>query len=636
MADRRAQPVIDAAAFLLLAAAVWLTFSRAVAVPFFYDDFPAIVDNATIRSLWPIAVPLHAPRETPFAGRPLVNLSAAVNYQIGQLNPTGYRLFNRACHTVSAMLLFVIVRRALVLWRPSTANNSFSTSALAFAVALVWAVHPLQTESVCYVTQRTELMMGAFYLATIYSGMRFWAAQAPNTRRLWCGMAVAACLAGMACKEVMVSAPLVVLLFDRTFVSGSFINAWQKSRPLYISLAFTWLMLAILAVDAPRSAVAGFRVGVSPIDWWLTQCQVLLMYLRLAFWPWPLSIHYEMPYLSTIGAGWPYVALVAALVAATLFALRRNWPSGFLAASFFLILAPTLIIPIVTEVAAERRMYLPLAAVVTLVVVGAYRLIDLIAPARLPDRTPLLPAIVILMVSLPAAIALGAVSNHRLAAYRDPVTLWRDTLSQYPRSELAQANLGFALMRVGEDREAIEHLAEAVALNPSAEDAHFQLGVLYKKEGQLDEAARHYGEAARLNPTNAVRHNDYGSALMRLRQFPEAIEQFQQALKLDPEMRTARYNLALTYAGLGRTRDSIAEYELLLQRAPDDMEVHVALAKALLLANQTELAVGHLERALELAKQAKQNGMVSDIEALLSRLDANSPPTSPSKNETNQ
>src|SRR5262249_20614235 len=162
-----------------------------------------------------------------------------------------------------------------------------------------WALHPLQTEAVIYVTQRTELMMGFCYLAVLYSSLRYWAAESSAAKTTWIVLASLACLAGMASKEVMVSAPIVVLLYDRTFLAGSFRAALQKSWPLYAGLAVGWLLLLALNFGQPRGESAGFHHDVLPHVWWATQCKVLLMYLKLCIWPWPLVIHYGTPYLET-------------------------------------------------------------------------------------------------------------------------------------------------------------------------------------------------------------------------------------------------------------------------------------------------------------------------------------------------
>ena len=143
-------------------------------------------------------------------------------------------------------MLWLIVRRTLCL---PYFNGRFDTLSgwLSLAIALLWALHPLQTEAVIYTTQRTELMVAFFYLTTLYCSLRYWATSELRSQRLvYLSLAVLACLAGMASKEVMVSAPLIVFLFDRTFIAGSAANALRRSWPLYVGLCSTWLLLLAL------------------------------------------------------------------------------------------------------------------------------------------------------------------------------------------------------------------------------------------------------------------------------------------------------------------------------------------------------------------------------------------------------
>src|SRR5262245_10615475 len=123
--------------------------------PFVWDDETAIVSNRTIQNVWPLSGPLRPPRETPVAGRPLVNLTFAVNYALGGLNETGYHVFNIVVHVACALLLFGVVRRTLR--RPALQSRFGQSADMTAAIAAVlWMIHPLQSEVVDYITQRTE------------------------------------------------------------------------------------------------------------------------------------------------------------------------------------------------------------------------------------------------------------------------------------------------------------------------------------------------------------------------------------------------------------------------------------------------------------------------------------------------
>ena len=206
----------------VLSAAIWATYGRAIHAPLIFDDANSVNENPTIEKLWPLVGdakkpgPLSPVKDSVVAGRPLVNLSLAVNYYFGGKNTTGYHIFNIIVHTLSATLVWAIVRRTLLL---DYFGGRFQQSAspLALMVAIVWALHPLQTEAVQYITQRTELMMGLFYLATLYASLRYFTAEPGKERTLWMVAAGLTCFLGAACKEVIVSAPVMVLVFQRIY-----------------------------------------------------------------------------------------------------------------------------------------------------------------------------------------------------------------------------------------------------------------------------------------------------------------------------------------------------------------------------------------------------------------------------------
>src|SRR5438093_1955133 len=178
-------------ALILIAGA--LVYRNSVSAPFMFDDLGAIVDNARIRELRP-AVALFPERESPTAGRPVVNLSFAINYALGGLDASGYHITNIAVHLAVAIVLFLLVRRTLDL--PSIPDPLRHRSLhVALAVSLLWTVHPLNSEVVDYITQRTESLMALFYLLTMYCAVR--AADRGSRARVWSVSAVVCCALGM-------------------------------------------------------------------------------------------------------------------------------------------------------------------------------------------------------------------------------------------------------------------------------------------------------------------------------------------------------------------------------------------------------------------------------------------------------
>ena len=552
--------VLASCAILAIAAAA--AYSGTFSVPLLYDDKPTIVGNPTIRH-W--ASVLRPPNDSTAGGRPVLNLSLALNYAVSGPAVWSYHALNLAIHILAGLTLFGIVRRTLVR------RSGAAATPVAFSASLLWVLHPLQTEAVTYIVQRAESLMGLFYLLTLYCFIRGTDA-AGRHPRLWYALCVASCALGTGTKEVMVSAPLVVLLYDRTFVAGSFREAFRRRPGVHAALASTWLLLAFLVVSSHgRGGTAGSGAGVG---WWryaLTQVLAITDYIRLSFWPHPLVFDYGTA-LARPGLGMLACALlIAALAAATLWALARRPAAGFLGASFFAILAPSSsIVPIATEPMAEHRMYLALIPIVTLVALEIHRRLGRAA----------LPVCVLL------AACLGLAAARRNRDYSSEQAIWRDTVAKCPRNARAHVNLGAALLgEPGRLGDAIAQYEEALRLNPDDAEVHNDLGsVFLKVPGRLDDAIAQYEEALRLRPAYAEAHNNLGNAWAGVPgRLGDAVAQFEEALRLRPGDAEMHGNLGYVLSNVpGRLGDAIAQCEEAVRLDPGYPKAHKNLGSALL------------------------------------------------------
>jgi len=611
---------------LALIIAVATTYSNGVHAPFIFDDSTSIDGNPSIHKLWPLVGnaenpgPLNPPRDLPTSGRPLVNITLALNYHFGRLNPVGYHLFNIAVHVLSTLLLWATMKRILQL---DFLKGRFTSAAepLAFLVALLWALHPLQTETVEYITQRTELMVGFFYLAVLYCSLRYWSAECCSRQITWLVLATLACWTGMACKEVMVTVPVIVLLLQRTFISRSFSSALRNSWPLYLGLFASWFFLWALNSDAPRAGSAGFYLGLPAYVWWFTQAKVFWMYMKLVIWPWPLLIHYEMEYMRTFSQAWPWLLASIPVGIAILVMFYRRKAVGLIGACVLIILSPTLIVPIPTEVAAERRMYLPSAALVSLLVACCYWLVQqaTISPVS-SHRTPNARAPVFVAAFL--AVALGLIWSWidvtRLATFQDPITLWQVAATVQPNNFLAHNNWAIALSDAGRAQEAIEQFRIALQLKPNEAESHSNLGSALMQAGRPLEAIQEHQQALQLKPTNGEFHNNLGLALMSVGQYPEAVKQFQDAVKYKTDYFNARNNLGNALRRAGQLQEAIDQYKLALQINPLYASAHANLATTYGRMNQLEQAIVQAETAIELANAQGDASLAHQMRTWLS------------------
>jgi tetratricopeptide (TPR) repeat protein len=572
----------------VLAAGTLAIYRRTFGVPLLLDDGDSIARNLSIRHLWPLWPLFSPPNGAGVGGRPLCNLSFALNYAAGGTAVAGYHAVNLLIHVLAAWVLFALVRRTL---RQPVLAERFGPAAtpLALAISALWAWHPVITESVTYISQRGESQMGLFYLLTVYGFARYAAAGASPGRKKWAGLAILACLFGVGTKEVIVTAPLLVLLYDRTFVSGGFVIAWRRHRALYLGLAATWLPLAGLLTSLHlRGAGTGLAV-----PWWdyaTTECRVVIRYLQLAIWPSPLVFDYGMYVRTTLSAVWPYALILVLLLAATLVALRRSPPAGFAAAWFFVILGPSSsVIAVIGQPMAENRLYLPLAGLVSLAVLGGFAL----AGRR---SYPVIAAV---------ALALGLAAARRNDDYRSEASLWSDTVAKVPANARAHNNLGDVWSKLpGRMNDAVAEYEAALRLQPDFPTARNNLGNAWAgMPGHLAEAIAQYQEVLRRHPDNSDAHNNLGSAWSQQPgRLADAIAEFQTALRLNPANPEALYNLGRAWAKTpGRLADAIAEDEAALRLRPEYAEAHNDLGLAWSqLPGKSAAAAAEYEEALRL------------------------------------
>ena len=605
---------------------------NSLGAPFLFDDDLSIVNNPQIRQLTDLARVLSPPRATPVAGRPLVNLSFAVNYALGGLDVSGYHLVNLGIHLLAALVLFGIVRRTLNLPALQVEFGRHSLG-LAAACALIWALHPLQTEVVDYLTERSESMMGLSYLLTLYSSIR-----AITARRTasWQIAAVVWCACGMACKESMVTAPFMIALYDRVFLFDSLRDSVRVRWRLYTGLASTWLALAWLMRLGPRSDSVGISLGTTPWTYLFNQIPMIARYLRLAVWPRALVLDYGLPQPLVLRDVMPGGAFIGCLILASAALLATRPRPGFLAAWFFITLAPTSsVVPIVTEVGAERRMYLPVAGLVVLGVVTTYSLATRLAISKrwLPGWSrQLRTGGSLALICLCGLLAWGTVRRNR--EYASPLSIARTIVERRPHgrahfelaTELLAAGdhdrgmaellesardfpgaryaLGTELIAAGKLDEGIEQLQlflHRLPRNVNAITARELVGQALMAEGKLEEATTQFNLLLQLAPGYADAHGYLGDIGLAQHRLPDAIAQYQELLKLQPTSVRAEGNLGLALAASGRVDEAIAAFRRAVNIDPRQLDARRNLARALLEKGRFEEAATNARDALELS-----------------------------------
>ncbi|HXT18649.1 MAG TPA: tetratricopeptide repeat protein [Gemmatimonadaceae bacterium] len=600
---------------VILAIVAVLAFAPAVAAPFDFDDFPAIVNNPTIRSAWPPSALIHTPPlGTPASGRPVANYSFALNYAANRAlgisqtliapsprAPVGYHVVNVALHLGTALLLYLFLSAALRLDGVTPLIRQRATL-VAMATTAIWLVHPLQTEAVDYISQRTELLVSACYLTTLWAALRSRLAEHDSRGRAgrWAVLAVASSAIGMASKEVMITAPVAVLLFD-----VAFFKLWWRSfgeqtsslrRALYAGLFVSAGICIALVVTGGRSTSAGFG---GPIPWYrylYSQAWAVAHYLRLAIWPTGLTLDYgTTPVAGTAGIPGPVllVAFAAGVIVAWIKSTTR-W-LAFFGTWFFLVLAPSSsIVPIYTEIAAERRIYLALAPVILVIVVAvvalARRMQRLPWMNRLPRAAP--AALLALLVA-----AFATITFQRSALYAEPVALWRDTIHKRPRNVRAYDNLAAAYMRTDPPdlRAADSVLRIALAVDSAYTPSLVRAASIAIEHNDLAAARGLLERALRTSPDDEAATARYSKVLIAQGDPEKAIPLLQRVVRADPGA-DAYVDLGSAYLTSGRVDSAVAPLVRAIALDSSRVDAMRYLGGALVEQNRGAEALPYLER----------------------------------------
>ena len=561
---------------LVLAAA----YANSFRVPFIFDDASSILENPTLHD-WRTA--LFPPRDSGLtvSGRPLLNLSFAIDRALYGEHVAGYHATNLLIHALAGIALFGLVRRTLRLCTASSSTHN--DDLFAALVSIIWVLHPLQTESVTYIVQRAESLVGLCYLFTFYAFAR--AIQSATHTRLWLTFSVVVCFAGMAAKEVMVSAPLLVHLYDRTFAAGSFRNAWRARRAFYLTLASSWLILTTCIVaSGGRGGTVGTFDDITVVSYFLTQCQAIVHYLRLGLWPDPLVLDYGTRVVSGFGEVAGQFSLLTILAALTAYAVWKHPRIGFLGTTFFALLAPTSsFVPVNTQTMAEHRMYLPLAPVLILVSSLIWRM----------------NVRVFMAVGVSVSFFFGILTHRRNHDYRSATSIWEDTIAKAPNNARAYTSLGTLLAKAGDFVAAEPLLERALALAPQDPSAHLAYGNALIVLGRRDEGYGYYERALALKPDYHDALYNYGKNLLDEGRVADAITRLEQAVASKPAAVNAHYNLGNAYLAAGRYAYSVKEYSFVIENDPAAIDAlnNRGIARAAL--GDTEAAIRDYQQALE-------------------------------------
>ncbi|MBI4365184.1 MAG: tetratricopeptide repeat protein [Deltaproteobacteria bacterium] len=581
-----------------------LAYANTFTVPFLFDDTYNIPQNPQITRL---------ANYLAFPGTRYVGfLTFALNYAIGGLNVVGYHAVNLCIHIVNAGLVYWFVGLVCkVAYGPARREGHW----IALLAALLFVVHPVQTQAVTYIVQRFASLVTCFYLLAVGCYLKWRLASVGVAARWrWYAASLLACVLAMRTKENSFTVPLMLLLVEAVFFGPPTRRRWLMLAPFLCTLSI--IPLSYPGTLGDVGAFPRFDVpDLSRLDYLFTQFRVIVTYLRLLVWPAGQRLDYDYPLFHSFFAVPVFCSflLLLSLFGLAAFLLRRaaarsasavphrsvseGGPAlrekcvAFGIGWFFLTLAvESSVIPI-KDVIFEHRIYLPS--------VGFFLVTaTLVAQAwerwrRL--RVPLSCAMAILIGGWTTA------TYQRNAVWRDAVTLGEDTVRKAPRKARGHVGLGVAYQHRGHLEEAIREYQIALRLAPDyPAGVYSNLGTAYALKGHREEAIRHYQTALQLNPNDAGTHSNLGVAYRDQGRLDEAIREFHTALGLQPDHAEAHNNLGLSYKDQGRLQEALQEYQAALRVNPDYADAHDNLGVVFKDQGRLEEAIREFRAALRL------------------------------------
>jgi len=567
---------------LILILTVLLTYSPVWWAGYVWDDDllittnPCIVGPLGLKEIW-----------TTNAADicPLTFTVFWLEHALWGLAPLPYHLVNVLLHGACAVVLWRVLRCLQV---PG-----------AWLGAALWALHPVQVESVAWITEMKNTQSGLFFLLSIFFFVRWIRAKDLDGQTRWdwnYGLTLIFAALAMASKSSTVILP-VVLCLCAWWVEGR----WQWRNLARTGPIFTMsIAIGIITMWTQKLQLA---TTIDP-QWmrtWperlLTAGDAVCFYLGKLLWPHPLIVVYPRWQIDA-GQCFSYLPLLAVIIVLFILGLKRkSWsrPWFFVFAYFLGALFPVLGLVdnfiFRYSLVFDHFQYLASMGPLALAGAGMVRWADFAIPGRPWLQSSLCAGVL---------LVLGMLSWQRAWAYESQETLWTETLAMNPSCWLGYNNLGIVFLQKGQADEAMDQFQKSLQINPNFADAHSNLGSALAQKGQVDQAMVQYQESLQIYPNSSDAHSKLGTAFLQKGQMEQAMAQFQKALEINPNIAEAQNNLGLTFSQKGQVDEAIAHFQRALEINPNLAEAHYNLGNSLLQKRQVDEARNQFQMTVEI------------------------------------
>jgi len=586
----------------LIFLATMIVYIPAMRGGYIWDDDHYITENTTLRTSDGLRRIWLEPRALP-QYYPLVHTTFWLEYHLWHVHPFGYHLVNVLLHALNAILLLLLLSHLRV---PG-----------AWLAALLFALHPVQVESVAWITERKNVLSAFFYLTSFLAYLRYYdltvdSAQTspsmhPAASKVWdhfwpfYPLSLFMFLCALLSKTVTCSLPaaiLLVLWWKRDRI------CWRDTLPLipyFVVGAF--LGLTTVWLEIHHVGAQGEEWALSFVDRFLVAGRALWFYASKLVWPHKLTFIYPKWQVDA-AVWWQYLFPVAAMaVIFTLWLLRHRIGKGPLVAVLFFAttLIPALgffdIYPMLYSFVADHFQYLASMGLIALGAATISTLLTGLGPWQRKSGLALC-----LTVLLVFAIQVWQQGN----IYRDAETLYQDTITKNPNSWMAHNNLGLILKAQGRHHEAIAHFSRTLQIKPNYAEAHNNLGNVLARKGETEEAIAHFIKALELEPNLPGAHNNLGNVLEHQGRINEALYHYSMALQLNPAFADAYFNLGNLLARQGKSEEAIVNFSLALQLRPEFAEAHNSFGVVLARRGKLREAIDHFKEAIRINPDFRQ------------------------------